>query len=77
MTNISGKSSTDPTALSDAEITTTKKVSRRSLLASTGIAFAAGAAAAAAGMSVARAGDKKEGDMRDRQRPDPQRQDAD
>ncbi len=67
----------DPATLSDAEITTTKKVSRRSLLASTGIAFAAGATAVAVGMSMARAGDKKEGDMRDRQRPDPQRKDAD
>ncbi len=63
--------------LSDTEIVATKKVSRRSLLASTGIGFAAGAAALAAGAKIARASDKKTGDMKDRANPDPTRVDTD
>ena len=54
--------------LQDDHIVTTRKVSRRSLLASTGIGLAAGVGALLAA-SAASAKDQKVGDMRDRTPP--------
>lgn len=64
-------------SLVDAEITTAKKMTRRSFLASTGIKVAAGVAVVAGGVRIARAGDSHRTDMKDRSNPDPQSTDAD
>ena len=65
---MSGDGSEKTMILKDEDIVTTKKVSRRSLLASTGIGVAAGLGALlAAGTAPAK--DQKQGDMRDRTPP--------
>jgi hypothetical protein len=66
-----------PKTLLDQDIVSSKLVSRRSLLASTGIGLAAGAATLLSSSKAAHASDKKTGDMRDRANPDPQRVDTD
>jgi hypothetical protein len=72
-----GDSASKVGMLADKDIVSGKKVARRSLLASTGIGFAAGVAAIALGTKIAHASDKKTGDMRDRSPPDPTRVDTD
>ena len=65
---MSGDGRKMPMTLKDQDIVTTKKVSRRSLLASTGIGVAAGVGALlAAGPASAK--DQKQADMRDRTPP--------
>ena len=56
-----GREKPKSATLAEQEIQSARKMSRRSLLARTGIV-----AAATAGASAARAGDQKQGDMRDK-----------
>jgi hypothetical protein len=58
-----------PRTIFDEEIVTTKKLSRRSMLAATGLGVAAGASAVVAGTKPAKAKDQKKADMRDRKPP--------
>ena len=58
-----------PKTLADEDIVTAKKISRRSLLAVTGIGAALAAALTVARTRKAFAGDQKEGDMQDRTPP--------
>ena len=65
---MSGDGNKNAVSLQDESIVTTRRVSRRSLLASTGIGLAAGVGVLLTA-STASAKDQKVGDMRDRTPP--------